>query len=388
VWRYHNVQEGAHKREVLDKYLRSLANHRISPYNPAPLDKWSVSWTEGGEPVFDWEKWDRAIEYALTNYHFNTFMIPVDGLGGGTFQKRYEPKFMGYTEDQPEYDILLGKYLKGIESHLKEKGWLDKAYVYWFDEPEEKDYAFVMNGLQKLKRHAPGLRRMLTQKADEALVGGPNLWCPLTPHLNVPLTESRREAGDQFWWYVCCVPKAPYATLFIDKPGTDMRLWLWQTWQNNVGGILIWETTYWTSAAAYTDPARPQNPYLDPMSWVSDYEAQPNMKLPWGNGDGRFLYPPLAAADGRAGRPVLDAPVDSIRLEMLRDGIEDYEYFVILKKLLAEKKSQLPAARYAEYEQLLTVPKEISESLTTFTHDPALMERHRDKLARAIMALQ
>jgi hypothetical protein len=354
--------------------------------------------------VFDWEKWDKAIEYALTNYHFNTFMIAVDGLGGGTFQERYEPKFMGYTEDQPEYDILLGKYLKGIESHLKEKGWLDKAYVYWFDEPEKKDYAFVMNGLEKLKRHAPGLRRLMTVQVEEELAGGVNLWCPLTPHFNrqvgasVPraldIEDSRdtrpHQGGDQFWWYVCCVPKAPYATLFIDKPGTDMRLWLWQTWQNNVSGILIWETTYWTSSAAYTDPARPQNPYLDPMSWVSGYDTstKPGMKIPWGNGDGRFLYPPLAAADGRPGGPVLDGPVDSIRLEMLRDGIEDYEYFVILKKLLTEKKAQLSAERYAEYEALLTVPKEISESLTRFTHDPALMEKHRDKLARAIMELR
>jgi hypothetical protein len=295
---------------------------------------------------------------------------------------------MGYTEDQPEYDILLGKYLKGIEAHLKEKGWLDKAYVYWFDEPAEKDYAFVMNGLQKLKKHAPGLRRMMTVQVEEALVGGASLWCPLTPHLNMPLTESRRQAGDQFWWYVCTGPKAPYATLFTDKPGTEMRLWLWQTWQNNVGGILIWETVWWTSNAAYPDWKSPQNPYLDPMSWQSDYGTTPGTKIPWGNGDGRFLYPPLSAADGRPGGPVLDGPVDSIRLEMLRDGIEDYEYFVILKKLLAEKKAQLPPARYAEYEKLLTVPKEISESLTKFTHDPTLMERHRDKLARAIMELK
>ena len=44
-------------------------------------------------------------------------------------------------------------------------------------------------------------------------------------------------------------------------------------------------------------------------------------------------------------------------------------------------------ARYAAYEALLTVPEDVSKSLTSFTHDPAPMERHRDKLARAIMAL-
>ena len=531
VWRYHNVRDEAQRREVLGKYLRALADHRISVYDPAPMDGWSVSWTgmppweggrvgdgmltvrdesataspsaaykehfrvpgkgvkitatyrtegtpdtllalnhyradgswisghnrsvrlpaaaewatreetvaafpegaasfrlyvygagwqeEGGqtgathvkalsvvdlatgrelvaptafaafdaakaEPVFDWARWDAAMAYAFTNYHFNSFQMHVEGLGGGTFHARYEPQFMGFAEDTPEYHALLGKYLGGIEAHLNAKGWLGKAYAYWFDEPDEKDYAFVMGGFGKLKKYAPGLRRMLTEQAEEGLAGGPNLWCPLTPSLNVPLLASRRAAGDSFWWYICCGPRAPYVTEFIDHPGTELRLWLWQTWQERVSGILIWETVWWTSGAAYPSPDAPQNPYLDPMSWESGYDAKPGMKQPWGNGDGRFLYPPLAAAGGRPAGPVLDAPVDSYRLEMLRDGIEDYEYFVILKKLLAEKKGQLPAARHAEYEALLTVPPEVSASLTSFTHDPAPMECHRERLARAI----
>ena len=56
----------------------------------------------------------------------------------------------------------------------------------------------------------------------------------------------------------------------------------------------------------------------------------------WGNGDGRFIYPPEAAADANPANPVLDGPVDSIRWEMLRDGIEDYEYFVILSVSLTK----------------------------------------------------
>jgi hypothetical protein len=542
VWRYQGVTEPAQRREVLDKYLRSLSEHHISPYNPAPMDGWTVTWkglspwkggtvdtkekaegggslflrddspeknisaaydrtvalppqgfrvafkckterphaflftlsyqradgewmsgcntdipvggtpewqtferavtefpkeaatcrftiwaagyqepgvetgdlwvdalsvtdagtgrevVEGGafepvdastvEPVFDWSAWDAAMAYAFTNYHFNSFVIPVDGLGGGTFQGRSEPMFLGYPESAPEYDVLLGKYLKGIEAHLREKGWLDKAYVYWFDEPEPKDYAFVMNGFAKLKKHAPGLRRMLTEQVEKELVGGPNLWVPLTPHLNVEGVEERRSAGDQFWWYVCCGPTAPYATEFIDKPGTELRVWLWQTWAERVTGVLIWETVYWTSGQAYPDPANPQNPYLDPMSWVSDGALAPGTRRPWGNGDGRFLYPPPAAADGKPAAPVLDGPVDSVRLELLRDGVEDYEYFAILKRLLAEKGAKLDPRTRANAEALLTVPADVSASLTRFTADPAPIEAHRDKMARMIAELR
>ncbi|HPS06232.1 MAG TPA: DUF6067 family protein [Kiritimatiellia bacterium] len=542
VWRYHQVTEPSQRREVLDKYLRSLGEHRISPYNPAPMDGWSVTWTgqnpwhggnvvtdekaegqgsllvrdaseqqnvgascqlpvalpekglkitfkhktdqarkflfsmnylkadgawmpgcntdiaiegkpewqtfetvqtafpkeavscrftlwaagyqepgmatgslwvdglkvsdaasdkelvEGGafepvdinavNPVFDWKSWDAAMERAFSEYRFNSFSMRVEGLGGGTFHERYEPSFLGYPESSPEYDLLFGKYLKGIEAHLKEKGWLDKAYVYWFDEPDPKDYAFVMNGFAKLKKHAPGLRRMLTEQVEKGLADGPNLWCPLTPSLNVAGLAERRAAGDQFWWYVCCGPKAPYATEFIDHPGTEMRVWLWQTWAERVTGILIWETVWWTSGTAYPDPASPQDPYRDPMSWVSGYGVAPGTKQPWGNGDGRFLYPPLAAADGKPAGPVLDAPVDSYRLELLRDGLEDYEYFVILKKLLAEKGAKLDPRTRENLTALLAVPADVSASLTSFTRDPATIETHRDKLARAIVELQ
>ena len=334
------------------------------------------------EPVFDWADWDRAMEEAFAKYGFNTFVMRVDGLGGGTYEERHEPSFLGFPASDPAYDVLMGRYLGGIERHLKEKGWLDKALVYWFDEPEPKDYPFVMKGFETLKRHAPGLRRMLTEEAVEPLHGGPNLWCPLTPNLHVPGEKAARAAGDQFWWYVCCGPKAPYVTEFTDHPGTELRLWLWQTWGEDVTGVLIWETTWWDSPNAYPDRANPQNPYEDAMSWCASATLA---KSPWGNGDGRFLYPPLAAARPSK-TPVLDGPVDSYRLEMLRDGLEDYEYFAMLKRLLAARTDLAPAAR-ARYEALLKVPAEVYASLTSFATDPAPMEAHRLKLARAIEEL-
>jgi len=52
---------------------------------------------------------------------------------------------------------------------------------------------------------------------------------------------------------------------------------------------------------------------------------------------GRFIYPPQDAANANPAGPVLDGPVDSIRWEMLRDGIEDYEYLTILERLLKAK---------------------------------------------------
>jgi hypothetical protein len=338
-------------------------------------------------PLFDWSVWDGAMERAINRYHFNTFRMPIRGLGGGTFHARYAPNLLGFGEGTPEYKAAFGAYLRGIQEHLGGKGWLDEAFVYWFDEPDPKDYAFVNNGFRKLKEHAPGLRRMLTEQVEDELIGGPTIWCPVSHHYDHDRAEARRQQGEDFWWYVCTGPKAPYCTLFIDHPATEMRVWLWQTWQRGIKGILVWETTYWTSGAAYPDPAHPQNPYEDPMGWVSGYSTPKGTRRPWGNGDGRFVYPPEAAADGRPGRAVMEGPVDSIRWEMLRDGIEDYEYMVILRNLLQAKRNRLRPPMQVKLARLLEVPPEVTTDMTHFTTDPAPLEKHRNAVAEAIELL-
>jgi hypothetical protein len=397
VWRYQKVEKPEDRRAVLEKYLANFAAHHISPYDPAPLDNFKVTWPKkkGGTPdeekglvpEFDWSAWDAAMTRAIGQHRFNTFMVHVPGLGGGTFEFRVQPEFLGYKEGAPEYKTALTNYLSGVQEHLRQMGWLKYAYVYWFDEPDKKDYEYVMDGFRKLKEAAPDLRRMLTEQVEPQLVGGPNLWCPLTSNYDHARAEERRKAGEQFWWYVCCGPKAPYATLFIDHPATELRVWLWQTWQRRIDGILVWEATYWTSDTAYPDRARPQNPYEDPMGWVTGYGTAKGVRQPWGNGDGRFIYPPEAAADAAPAAPVLDGPVDSIRWEMLRDGVEDYEYLAILRGLLAARGEKLSAADRAKYAALLEVPEEITKDMTTFTKDPAPIERRREAIARAIEAM-
>ena len=339
------------------------------------------------KPEIDWTAWDKAMEIVYDRYHFNSFALPIPGMGGGTFHARYEPSLLGYREHTPEYQTAFRACVGAMQEHLRRKGWLKDAFVYWFDEPDPKDYEFVMNGFKKLKEAGPGIQRMLTEQPESELVGGPNLWCPVTPEYNHVKAEERRQAGEKFWWYVCTWPTAPYTGLFIDHPATELRVWLWQTWKRKIDGILIWQTNYWTSNAAYPDPDHPQNPYEDPMGWTSGYSTPAGTKSPWGNGDGRFIYPPEAAASGRQAETVLDGPVDSIRLEMLRDGIEDYEYLAILRRLLNQHGSKLAKDKRKDYAALLEVPEDITKSLTSFTKDPTPIESRRRAIAQAIEEL-
>ena len=123
------------------------------------------------------------------------------------------------------------------------------------------------------------------------------------------------------------------------------------------------------------------------MSYVSGYDYKPGQVGYWGNGDGRFLYPPRSAQ--REQEAILDEPINSLRWENLRDGMEDYEYFWLLQREV-ERARKIPAAAndVREAEALLIVPKEISTDLTHFTTDPRLMMNHRDHMARMIERLQ
>lgn len=394
VYQYHGLTTPEARQQVLDKYWASFRDHRVTPYCSTPDVAPSVSWTtlspeqcaglspedaklfqeKALTPVFDWTAWDQEMQRTFDTFHFNSFRLGIPGIAAGEYQ--------GFPDGSREYELAFNAYGRTVQEHLREKGWLDEAYIYWYDEPAEEDYPVVTKGFRQLKTAAPDITRMLTEQVEPALVDGPNLWCPLISFYKHDAAEERRKAGDRFWWYVCTGPKQPYPGLFIDHPGVDLRTWLWMTWKYGIEGILIWESNLWTTGMAYPDT--PQNPYEDTMSWMTGYGTKPGEKRPWGNGDGRFMYPPEAAANAQPAQPVLDGPVDSMRWEMLRDGIEDYEYLVILKRHLDAPDNGLSAQEKARYLNLLTVPEDIASDTRSYSKDPAPIEKQRSRIARAI----
>ncbi|MDO4573765.1 MAG: DUF4091 domain-containing protein [Planctomycetia bacterium] len=392
AYRYHGVKEASDREKINDAYLRLMSQYRISPYDPTPTVGLPISFVvdrekpENSRAVIDFSQFDPATEAAFTKYHFTHMNLWLPGMGGGTFHSRTEPSIQGFGETTPEYQAMFSSMVRQLEAHFREKGWLDKVYVYWFDEPEAKDYAFVRNGMNRIKKYAPGIRTMLTEEPSKEVIEGEllgkvDIWCPVTPNFNEEMAKKCREKGERFWWYVCCWPHAPYCTEFIDHSAVELRTWLWQSWKYDVVGVLIWTSNYWTSGAAFPDGA--QDPYRDPMCYVSGYSTPPGTKRFWGNGDGRLYYPPLSCAQPSE-TPNFDAPVPSLRLAMLREGIEDYEMLYLLEERL---KNATPQQR-AKYASLLVVPESVTKSMTEFSTLPRPIYEHRAKVAEAIEALK
>jgi len=335
----------------------------------------------------DFSAWDRQAKRYLDEFGFSGFRLRLVGMGGGTFHSRREGRIGPYRQGSPEYRRLFREYTQQLAVHLDRMGWLGKEYIYWFDEPRPEDYDFVRRGMEEIHLASPRLRRMLTEEPEEPLFGAVDVWCPVLHRFDPKMCAARQHAGEKIWWYVCTGPKAPYPGLFIDHDAIELRIWLWMTWKWNVQGILVWQTTYWTSPCAFPRP-KMQNPWVDPMGYQAGYGRPRGYIGYWGNGDGRFLYPPNRDIEHDK-RPYVTGPVDSIRWEMLRDGLEDYEYFWVLRDELRKAKARgASTVDLREAEHILTIPETIIQTTKSFTRDPRLLFVRRARVAEAIEKLR
>lgn len=123
------------------------------------------------------------------------------------------------------------------------------------------------------------------------------------------------------------------------------------------------------------------------MSYTVGYGVPYGQVRHWGNGDGRFLYPPNRNP-GRDKTKYLCGPVNSVRWEILRERIEDYEYFVMLDRLVKEARAKGRDAKLvAEAASLLDVPPTIFKNGQEYTKDPLDLLRYRNKIAEMIEML-
>jgi hypothetical protein len=121
-------------------------------------------------------------------------------------------------------------------------------------------------------------------------------------------------------WYISCDQAYPQPNYFIDAPALDPVMVPWITARYQMNGILYWALNFWSETA---------NPWLDAVTFHSGFLCSDGYVL---NGEGSLLYPGDYTRQ-YTGQPNVNGPVSSIRFELLREGIEDYEYLWMLKHL-------------------------------------------------------
>ncbi|MGE9290701.1 MAG: glycoside hydrolase domain-containing protein [Puniceicoccales bacterium] len=292
--------------------------------------------------------------------------IPVDLLSEEAIPYYRDPRLSSFrvgkenrrsnSHDRDQDD----RYEELIELWTEE-GVLDKALLRISDEPDEPgNFRNIRNAVHdhpELKQVCTFNRRipgdwsgdqdfvdLLAEDVDGRLV-----WCPIMSLMGDgaivrgKLLE-RKDMGEELWWYQASWPKPPYPGLFIDSEAIETRIGFWQMWLHGVSGVIYWGGARWGDGNPWEDAAtRPQ--------WPNLY------------GDGYFVYP---------GEPVgVEGPVSSIRLENIRDGIEDHLYLTLYAEAFGQRDADGKAA-------------EIVDSLTQYTHDPATLDSVRIEMGKRL----
>ena len=176
--------------------------------------------------------------------------------------------------------------------------------------------AFVDTLLDSLMA-VPNLITIVDVNKINALEGYVDAWCPIADNWQTAsgeiFLEERIDQGDKMWWYTCNTPKYPYPSYHIDDNLLGSRLLSWMQMSKNVSGNLLWCTNLY--GFSNWGETLPRDVWEDPIAWIT------------AAGDGYLLYPGLKYG--------IDGPIASIRLESIRDGMEEYEYLYIIQQELA-----------------------------------------------------
>jgi hypothetical protein len=345
---------------LFEKFVANAAAHRqnlmwVSPYLIRVFRE------ADGQLTFDFALFDRWIEICAR--HGVADLIEISHLGGfkegwggreiGLHPWNVTDRASGQTQRRPAEEVL-PKLLPALQEHLQRRGWLAKTVLHIADEPSVNNLQSWRAKSDWVHALAPRIRRI---EAIEAPDFGDSLeiWVPKLSHYYhwQQAYEKARQRGAELWFYTCCHPMGRYPNRFVDYPLIKTRILHWLNWRYRLSGYLHWGLLCWTD---------------DPFKSAISGGLPP--------GDAWIVYP------GSSG------PLDSLRWETLRDGLEDYEYLWLLTAQATRLKAELgPAAADFEPTQLADeLCCQAASGVLDYVRDPARLRALRRQLAREIIA--
>jgi len=273
--------------------------------------------------------------------------------------------FLSYSPNASNADMVA--YLKDWREFLKARDALDVAVIYGWDEIESRPQQFP-----KMVEEWTALKKIFPDISFASTIMHPypewdgfiDIWIPHVASFNSEewAEHLAKSPNDQVWWYTTC-ETPPYAGILTDVPAIKHRILFWQNYQYRLPGYLYYAILEWKE----NDPG-PDKPRWPDVPWKT------NVVHGGHNGCGQLVYP------GKEGL------LASVRLAVIRDGIEDYEAFAVLEELTgALEKSGKDPALVAANREMLKVPAEVSRSIKEYTDDPLVLLKHRRLLAEQIV---
>lgn len=327
-WQY-RLGELDSTQAMLEKYIEAGLEYRISPAGVVIDD----SFDEAGiayyvETAAKYMRDPKCTHVALP-YKGKQQTVEVDG------------EFLTASAPDPEVmesllDAFIAKsfedgfdYVKKLGSHLVDEPQLNNALIRTkvsttifkatlekvASELEAQTYEDEVFKAQ-LAESVRNIRAVITASYAEEYVGYIDTWCPTVDYYNSEQQRALYADQEEKWWYTCISPRAPYPTYHIEDTLLSARTLSWMQAEYDVVGNLFWATNVY----ANYNGSQYEN--------IEDFYEGDASRFSQVNGDGYLFYP---------GKPYgVDGPIGSLRLEAIRDGLEEYEVLYELKQNYAE----------------------------------------------------
>ncbi len=170
--------------------------------------------------------------------------------------------------------------------------------------------------------------------------------------------NAQTQSGEHVWWAFDAYDAPPLPNpAILDRTGMEARILPWMAWLDRVDGLFYSQAVDW-----------------DPDPWTHPYSND------LANGDGFLFYPPKDETLGfNPCDPTSNRMIPSIRLELLREGLEDYAYL----KLITGHDPEI-----GEVNESDAWAETLIGSRTAFLHSPAALAKTRADLADLLQSKQ
>lgn len=238
------------------------------------------------------------------------------------------------SPDDPRFEAYLTTFLAALNAHLTEKNWKSIYFQHILDEPHNAEPPYYARVAEIVHRNLPGVLTMDAIDASdikEELKSNCDVWVPQLGRFDehMDIIRDRMESGHNVWFYTCLFPNKRYPNRLMDYPLLKVRLLHWLNFRYGFTGFLHWGWNFWTP-----EPVKDTQPVIDANTQL----------LP--AGDAFIVYP------DRAGKSVFS----SIRLETMREGIEDYELLRQLQTKSPESAGEISQAAVSSFTEYVRNP--------------------------------
>lgn len=250
----------------------------------------------------------------------------------------------------PRAQQFLRSFLPELYRLLERRGWVKLYLQGILDEPHEWEREGFVETAELVRRLMPGVRTIEPVGARQDLgflEKTVDIWVPQLGTFDdkLELLEAHAKRGGEVWFYTALGPRGRYMNRFIDYSLLKTRLLHWINFKHDFKGFLHWGGNFWGP-----------EPFKDTQPVINEGRTY----LP--PGDAYIVYP------NRLRRGFSS----SIRLEQMREGIEDYG----LLRALAGRDAE--AAR--------RIAAEAVQSFTEYVREPARFREIHSKLLETVSA--